>query len=143
MIAPGNPADVRRLALVLVRTLARATDLLRPHVAILAPAVFASVRDPVIPVKLAGEAAFVGLFSVADEDSRIFDKYMEGPGAELPAGPKRSMGDYFKRVAMRLGAQVRERRAADGGVLGLEEADDEREVWSVGRVDVGGMDSGM
>ena len=140
VIAPGNPSDVRRLSLVVLRTLARATDLLRPHIALLAPPVFASVRDPVIPVKLAAEAAFVALFDVADEEGRVFDKYMAGPGAELPAGTKRSMGDYFKRVALRLGAQVRERRAADGGVLGLEEVEDEREIWSVGRVDVGGLE---
>src|SRR5690606_14510419 len=141
VIAPGNPSDVRRLSLVLLRTLARATALLRPHIPLLAPPVFASVRDPVIPVKLAAEAAFVGLFSVADEEGKVFDKYMAGAGAELPAGTKRSMGDYFKRVALRLGAQVRERRAADGGgSLGLEEAEDEREIWSVGRVDVGGFD---
>lgn len=83
----------------------------------------------------------MALFSVADEEGRVFDRYMAGPGAELPAGTKRSMGDYFKRVALRLGAQVRERREADGaGSLGLEEAEDEREIWSVGRVDVGGFD---
>lgn len=83
----------------------------------------------------------MALFSVADEEGKVFDRYMAGPGAELPAGTKRSMGDYFKRVALRLGAQVRERRAADGaGSLGLEEAEDEREIWSVGRVDVGGFE---
>lgn len=141
VVAPGNPSDVRRLCLVLLRTLSRRTDLARPHVALLAPPVFASVRDPVIPVKLAAEAAFVALFNVADEEGKVFDRYMAGPGAELPAGTKRSMGDYFKRVALRLGAQVRERREADGGgSLGLEEAEDEREIWSVGRVDVGGFE---
>lgn len=117
-------------------------DLVRPHVPRLAPPVFASVRDPVIPVKLAAEATFVELFSVAEEESRIFDKYMAGPGAELPPNTKRSMGDYFKRVALRLGSQSRERREAEGGQGGLglsnDEADDEREIWSVGKVEVTG-----
>lgn len=63
-----------------------------------------------IPVKLSAEAAFVELFSVVDDGSKIFDKYLAGPGADLPPNTKRSMGDYFKRVAMRLGAQARERR---------------------------------
>lgn len=66
---------------------------------------------------------------------------MAGPGADLPAGPKRSMQDYFKRVAMRLGSQARERREAEGGQGGLglsnDELDDEKEVWSVGKVDLG------
>ncbi|CAM1500851.1 Fc.00g100130.m01.CDS01 [Cosmosporella sp. VM-42] len=143
VIQPGNPTDSRRLALVVVRTLSRADlDMVRPHLPLLAQPVFASVRDPVIPVKLAAEATFVELFSVADEESRIFDKYMAGPGGELPANTKRSMGDYFKRVAMRLGNQARERREAEGGQGGLglsqDEKDDETEIWSVGKVDIGG-----
>ena len=116
-------------------------DLVRPHVPILAQPIFSSVRDPVIPVKLSAEAAFVELFSVADEESRVFDKFMAGPGADLPPNIKRSMSDYFKRVAMRLGTQARERREAEGGQGGLglsnDEQEDEKEIWSVGKVDVG------
>ncbi|TPX16558.1 uncharacterized protein E0L32_003852 [Thyridium curvatum] len=143
IIPPGGPTDSRRLALVLVRTISRVnSDMTRPHIAILAPAIFASVRDVVIPVKLSAEAAFVSLFAVADEESKVFDKFMSGPGAELPPNVKRSMGDYFKRVALRLGAQVRERREAEGGAGGLglagDEVEDEKEIWSVGKMDVGG-----
>lgn len=142
-IEPGSPADSRRLALVVVRTLTRVDmEMVRPHLSLLAQPIFASVRDPIIPVKLAAEAAFVELFSVADEESRVFDKFMSGSGAELPPNTKRSMGDYFKRVATRLGSQARERREAEGGQGGLglsnDEVEDEREIWSVGRVDVGG-----
>ncbi|KAF5970609.1 translational activator GCN1 [Fusarium coicis] len=142
VIQPGNATDSRRLALVVVRTVSRNDmEMVRPHIALLAQPIFASVRDPVIPVKLAAEAAFVELFNVADEESRIFDKFMAGPGADLPANTKRSMGDYFKRVAMRLGSQARERREAEGGQGGLglsnDEAEDEKEIWSVGKVDVG------
>ncbi|RBR09427.1 uncharacterized protein FIESC28_09877 [Fusarium coffeatum] len=142
VIQPGNATDSRRLALVVVRTVSRKDmEMVRPHVALLAQPIFASVRDPVIPVKLAAEAAFVELFNVADEESRIFDKFMAGPGADLAPNTKRSMGDYFKRVAMRLGSQARERREAEGGQGGLglsnDEAEDEKEIWSVGKVDVG------
>jgi hypothetical protein len=95
----------------------------------------------VIPVKLSAEAAFVEIFNVADEEGRVFDKFMAGPGADLPPNTKRSMGDYFKRVALRLGSQARERREAEGGQGGLglsnDEQEDEREIWSVGKVDVG------
>ncbi|OAA72762.1 Armadillo-like helical [Akanthomyces lecanii RCEF 1005] len=138
IIQPGSPADSRRLALVIIRTVSRTNmELVRPHVPLLAPPVFSSVRDLVIPVKLAAEAAFVELFSVVEEESRIFDKYMAGPGADLPANAKRSMSDYFKRVATRLGSQARERREAEGGQGGLglsnDEQDDEREIWSVGQ----------
>lgn len=142
VIEPGNPTDSRRLALVVVRTVNRNDmDLIRPHVPTLAPPIFGSVRDAVIPVKLSAEAAFVELFSVADEESKVFDKFMAGPGADLPPNTKRSMGDYFKRVALRLGSQARERRDAEGGQGGLglsnDEQEDEREIWSVGKVPVG------
>ena len=143
IIEPGNPVDSRRLALVISRTLSRTNmEMVRPHVPLLAPPIFASVRDLVIPVKLAAEADFVELFSVADEESRIFDKFMAGPGADLPPNTKRSMTDYFKRVAMRLGTQARERREAEGGQGGLglsnDEQEDEKEIWSVGKVEVAG-----
>ncbi|KAH6613600.1 armadillo-type protein [Chaetomium sp. MPI-SDFR-AT-0129] len=144
LIPPGAPLDSRRLALVVTRTIARVhPEMVRPHLSILAPPVFASVRDPVIPVKLASEAAFVQLFSVADEEGKVFEKWMgTGGGAEaLPPQVKRSMQDYFKRVTLRLGAQVRERREAEGGAGGLglsnDEAEDEKEIMAVGKVDVG------
>ncbi|KAM3486857.1 hypothetical protein MY3957_009690 [Beauveria namnaoensis] len=138
IIQPGSPSDSRRLALVIIRTVSRTNmEVVRPHVPLLATPIFSSVRDPVIPVKLAAEAAFVELFSVVEEESRIFDKYMAGPGADLPANTKRSMSDYFKRVATRLGSQARERREAEGGQGGLglsnDEQEDEREIWSVGQ----------
>lgn len=114
-------------------------DLVKPHLTLLAPPVFASVRDPVIPVKLAAEAAFMALFCVVDEESVVFDKYIEDAG--LAPGPKRSMSDYFKRIALRLGNQARERREAEGGQGGLglsnDEVDDEKEIRSIGRVDLG------
>ncbi|KAJ5888776.1 hypothetical protein N7495_008817 [Penicillium taxi] len=133
VIPLGNPVDVRRLTLVVIRTISRLhPEMTRAHLALLAPPIFASVRDVVIPVKLAAEAAFLSIFSVVDCDSEVFDKYMAGPGASLPPLPKRSMGDYFKRVAMRLANQARERRTAEGGEGGLglsnDEIEDEKET---------------
>jgi hypothetical protein len=142
VIPPGNAVDTRRLSLVVIRTVARGNnDLIRPHLALLAPPIFAGVRDTVIPVKLSAEAAFLAIFSVVDEESGVFDKYMAASGESLGPGPKRAMQDYFKRVAVRLGNQARERREAEGGQGGLglssDEKEDEREVWSVGKVDLG------
>ncbi|KAK3332721.1 armadillo-type protein [Cercophora scortea] len=142
IIPPGQPTDSRRLALTLVRTMSRThPDMVRPHLGLLAPPVFASVRDMVIPVKLAAEAAFVQLFAVADEESKVFDKWIAA--TEMPPNTKRSMQDYFKRVALRLGAQVRERREAEGGSGGLglsnDEVEDEKEIMAVGKVDMGGV----
>ncbi len=141
-IQSGGDIDTRRLALVVVRTVSRHhSNAVKPFLSLLIPPVFSSVRDPVIPIKLAAEAAFLQLLDVVDEESAAFDKYMAGPGKALPIGQQRAMGDYLKRVALRLGGQARERRDAEGGSGGLglssDEAEDEREVWSVGRVEVG------
>lgn len=141
-ITPGNPVDTRRLSLVVIRTVSRTNyDLVSPHLPVLAPPIFASVRDPVIFVKLAAEAAFLTLFSVVESESKVFDKYMADAGAAMNPTTKRSMLDYFKRVALRLGAQAQERKEAEGGQGGLglsnDEQEDEREVWSVGKVDLG------
>ena len=142
VMQPGRAIDTRRLAVVVIRTIARRdNDMIRPHLALLVPPVFASVRDTVIPIKLAAEAAFLEIFDVVEEESVLFDKYMAGPGAELPPGLKRAMSDYFKRIAIRLAGQARERREAEGGggSLGLsnDEREDEREIWSVGKVELG------
>jgi hypothetical protein len=114
-------------------------ELVRPHLPLLAPPVFASVRDTIIPIKLAAEAAFMALFNVVEDESRVFDKYIAGQ--DLPPTQKRSMQDYFKRVALRLGNTARERKEAEGGQGGLglsnDEAEDEREIWSIGKVDLG------
>lgn len=96
-----------------------------------------------IPVKLAAEAALLALFQVVDKEGQVFELYMadNDGGGKLAAGPKRSMTDWFKRVGLRLGALARERREAEGGEGGLglagDERKDEREVWSVGKVDLG------
>jgi len=141
-IQPGGPVDSRRLALVAIRTVSRSQhELIGPHLQTLGPPIFASVRDPVIPVKLAAEAAFLAIFSVVEAESEVFDQYMADAGSGMNPTTKRSMQDYFKRVAMRLGTQARERKEAEGGQGGLglsnDEREDEREIWSVGKVDLG------
>jgi hypothetical protein len=141
-ITPGNPVDGRRLSLVVVRTMSRRHQkLVRPQLPLLTPPIFASLRDMVIPVKLAAEAAFLAMFDVVESESTVFDKYMATAGAELPAAQKRSMQDYFKRVALRLAGQARERAEAEGGQGGLglskDEREDEAEIWSVGKVELG------
>lgn len=83
----------------------------------------------------------MALFNVVDDESKVFDKYITAQ--DMAANAKRSMQDYFKRVALRLGNQARERREAEGGQGGLglsnDEVDDEREIWSIGKVDLGDM----
>ena len=46
---------------------------MRPHLQLLAPAVFSVVRDTVIPVKLAAEQAFLALFQVVNGGDTLFE----------------------------------------------------------------------
>jgi hypothetical protein len=86
-IPPGNPPALRRLALVVVRTVARAQStepqqLVRAHLPLLAPPIFEGVRDAAIPVKLAAEAAFLAAFEVVEEEGAVFEKYIVGQGGQ-------------------------------------------------------------
>lgn len=145
-IKPGNDIDTRRLCLVVVRTLARHHNAyMRPFIPALLLPVYQSLRDPVIPIKLAAEACFIQLFDVVESESTVFDEFMNSPAAKehLPPPMIRAISEYMKRVGMKLGAQKREQREAEGGLkgaLGLssDEVEDEKEVWSVGRVEVEG-----
>lgn len=108
------------------------------HLQLLAPPIFSGVRDIVIPVKLAAEAAFLEIFSVVEAENTVFDNYITSAGPELSPQTKKGMQDYFKRVATRLGAQARERKEAEGGQGGLglsnDEREDEKEIWGVGKM---------
>lgn len=131
VIQPDNATDTRRLALVVIRVVSRNhPELNRPHLGVLVPPIFASVRDTVTPVKVAAEAAFLAVFSVDEHDHMVFDRYMAGAGAELPGTVKRNMQDYFKRISSRLGSK-------DPSGVSTDEVEDELEVWSVGKVDLG------
>lgn len=107
----------------------------------LALPVYKGVKATVIPVKLASEAAFLAIFSVVDNEREVFDKYIAEFGSSMDTNEKRGMQMYFERVTVKLGAQARERKAAEGGQGGLglsdDEREDEREIWSVGKVDFG------
>lgn len=138
-IQPGGPVDSRRLALVVIRTISRKKyDLVKRHIHVLAPPIFTSARDLIVPIKLAAEAAFMAIFSAVEHERAVFDKYIADAGPELGPTLKRNMIDYFNRVTVRVAAQARERSEVEGGLgLSEDERDDEREIWSVGKVDLG------
>jgi len=70
----SNSTDTRRLSLVVIRTICRVNyDLIAPHLGLLAPAIFTSVRDMVIPVKLAAEQAFIAIFQTTTLGDKNFD----------------------------------------------------------------------
>lgn len=144
----SNSLDTRRLSLTVIRTAARQKDsIFKPHLDVIVPSVFACVRDTIIPIKLAAEKAYLGLFNlVEDSKLEIFNKWFDeansnGTTIDTVIGTKlqlRSIGDYTKRVAVRLAGVERERIAAGGDeeTLFSDRFEDEREIWAVGGVDL-------
>ncbi|GEQ70755.1 hypothetical protein JCM33374_g4434 [Metschnikowia sp. JCM 33374] len=135
--------DTRRLALVAIRTVARIKfdAFIQTNFNVVAPAVFACLRDAVIPIRLAAEKAYLAVFQlIEDVDQKIFTSWFEEAskgtistvfGAVIQP---RSIGDYTKRVASRL-ASVERERLEDGGddeTMFSDRYEDENEVWAVG-----------
>jgi len=143
-IKQGNDIDTRRLSLVVIRTLSRHHNVhMRPYIPTLLLPVYQSLRDPVIPIKLAAEACFIQLFDVVESESAVFDEVLSSDNMkkEIPPQMLRAISEYMKRVGLKLGGQKREQKEAEGGIkgnlgLGSDEVEDEREVWSVGRVEI-------
>ncbi|KAH3663930.1 hypothetical protein WICMUC_005869 [Wickerhamomyces mucosus] len=142
----SSSLDTRRLSLVVIRTVARQNpNLFKPHYDILVPSVFASVRDVIIPIKLAAEKAYLSVFNlVEDENQDTFTEWvdrLEGSSIDTIIGTTiqlRSIRDYTKRVALRLANVERERIEAGGDAETLysDRIEDENEIWAVGGVDL-------
>lgn len=133
--------DTRRLALVVIRTVARIKhEFVRKNIDVIAPNVFACVRDILIPIKLAAEKAFLAIFQlVHDETGAEFQAWLAHATEDGTAAQSlRSITDYFKRVATRLANVERERIAAGGDAEAMfsDQFEDEQEIWAVGGVDL-------
>ncbi|CCH46758.1 putative translational activator [Wickerhamomyces ciferrii] len=144
----SNSLDTRRLSLTVVRTVSRQKgSIFKAQLDVIAPSVFACVRDVIIPIKLAAEKAYLALFNlVEDENMEGFNKWFQetsekGTTVNTVIGTTvqmRSIGDYTKRVAVRLVGVERERIAAGGDeeTLYSDRFEDEREIWAIGGVDL-------
>lgn len=141
---PSKSPDTRRLALVVVRTVCRFLydDIILPYLDTIVPAVFVCIRDPIIPIKLAAEKAFLAVLKlVEDESMNIFNlwfsdkKTYEAGSTQIQP---RSISDYTRRVGGRLASVERERIAAGGDdeAVYSDRIEDETEVWAVGGVDM-------
>ncbi|CAN3359154.1 eIF-2-alpha kinase activator Gcn1p [Diutina catenulata] len=140
-LAPASSsATARRLALVVVRTVARLNHpVVARHLDVVVPSVFGCLRDRVIPIKLAAEKAYLAVFDLVNDASQAqfhawFDGKTEFKTVTGDAIVPRSIGDYTTRVAARLASAEREKIEAGGDAdqMFSDQFEDEKEVWSVG-----------
>ena len=144
----SNSPDTRRFSLVVARTLCRYQydNVILPNLNVIIPSVFSCVRDPVLPVKLAGEKAFLAVLRlVEDESNSIMTKWVESLNGEQTVNNAvgatlqlRSITEYVKRVGLRLGNVERERISAGGDkeTMFSDQYEDEMEIWAIGSVDL-------
>ena len=145
----SNSSDVRRLSLVVIRTAARfkINECIKPYLDTLGLSVFSCLRDPIIPIKLAAEKAYLAIFQLVEdvdmnEFTEWFNKISDGKTSlENIVGTTvqvRSIGDYTKRVGKRLANVERERIAAGGDAEAMysDRFEDENEIWAVGGVEM-------
>jgi hypothetical protein len=135
----SSSPDTRRLSLVVVRTFARKQheQLTTEVLDVLVPSIFSSIRDPIIPIKLAAEKAYLEVFSMVERGNEVFESWFKGENLTTVTGATivaRSIGDYTKRVATRLASVERERIEAGGDeeTLFSDRIEDENEIWQVG-----------
>lgn len=148
MLKPNsNSLDSRRLALVVVRTLARFKfeEAIHSNYDILGPSVFSCLRDPIIPIKLAAEKAYLAMFHLVEEEGmETFNSWfskLEGSTVSNSIGDTlqlRSIGDYTKRVGKRLASVEREKISAGGDAEAMfsDRFEDENEIWAVGGIEL-------
>lgn len=144
----SKSVDTRRLSLVVLRTICRYQydSAVKPYLDITIPSVFACIRDPLIPIKLAAEKCMLAeLKMIEDEDNTIFKEWFAskaGVKTVTSANGKviqmRSITEYIKRVGTRLANVERERLSAGGDKEAMlsDQFEDEREIWAVGGVDL-------
>lgn len=134
-VAPKSSSpDTRRLSLVVLRTVARHKGITDLDTVV--PSIFACVRDPIIPIKLAAEKAYLEVFDMVNGSAK-FDGWFKNENLTTVTGTTiaaRSIGDYTKRVATRLAGVERERIEAGGDeeTLFSDRIEDENEIWQVG-----------
>lgn len=141
VLAPASSSpDTKRLALIVIRSVAnKHKDAISAELLdLVVPSVFASVRDPIIPIKLAAEKAYLEIFQIVDQNLTVFDAWFDGKTEIVTVTGTlivpRSISDYTKRVAVRLANVERERieQGGDAETLFSDRIEDEKEIWSVG-----------
>lgn len=144
----SSSSDTRRLSLVVARTISRYQydTTVKPYLSYLIPSVFACVRDPIIPVKLAAEKAILAILHLVEDDpSAALNGWVESLGGSQTVKTVsgtvlqlRSITEYVKRVGTRLANVERERISAGGDkeTMFSDQYEDETEIWAIGGVDL-------
>ncbi|KAF9957711.1 translational activator of GCN4, partial [Mortierella alpina] len=128
--------ESKRLILVSLRAVARqAPWLVEPHLAHVVPLMMASVRERVIPIKLAAERALLFALQLQKDDS-VYQAYL----GSIDTNASKTLTDYHRRILSKLAVNERTRLEQLHGQEDAEAIEEDSEVNSVGGLSLGSKD---
>ncbi|KAF9937443.1 translational activator of GCN4 [Mortierella alpina] len=128
--------ESKRLILVSIRAVARqAPWLVEPHLAHVVPLMMASVRERVIPIKLAAERALLFALQLQKDDS-VYQTYL----GTIDTTASKTLTDYHRRILSKLAVNERTRLEQLHGQEDAEAVEEDSEVNSVGGLNLGSKD---
>ncbi|KAH7056386.1 armadillo-type protein [Linnemannia elongata] len=128
--------ESKRLILVCLRAVARQTPwLMEPHLGHVVPLMMTSVRERVIPIKLAAERALLFSLQLQKDDS-VYQTYL----GTIDAAASRALVDYHRRILSKLAINERARLEQLHGQEDADAIEEDSEVNSVGGLNLGTKD---
>ncbi|KAF9109015.1 translational activator of GCN4 [Mortierella sp. AM989] len=128
--------ESKRLILVCLRAVARqAPWLVEPHLSQVVPVMMTSVRERVIPIKLAAERALLFSLQLQKDDS-VYQTYL----GTIDTTTSKALTDYHRRILSKLALNERARLEQLHGQEDTEAIEEDAEVYSVGGLNVGTAD---
>ncbi|KAF9134046.1 translational activator of GCN4 [Mortierella sp. 14UC] len=128
--------ESKRLILVCLRAVARQSPwLMEPHLSHVVPLMMTSVRERVIPIKLAAERALLFSLQLQKDDS-VYQTYL----GTIDTAASRALVDYHRRILSKLAINERSRLEQLHGQEDEDAIEEDSEVNSVGGLNVGSKD---
>ncbi|KAI9236262.1 MAG: armadillo-type protein [Podila humilis] len=128
--------ESKRLILVCLRAVSRqAPWLVEPHLGTLVPLMMTSVRERVIPIKLAAERALLFALQLQKDDT-VYQTYL----GTIDTAASKALIDYHRRILSKLAINERTRIENLHGQEDADAVEEDAEVYAVGGIVFGAKD---
>ncbi|KAI8595609.1 hypothetical protein EDD21DRAFT_33932 [Dissophora ornata] len=128
--------ESKRLILVCIRAVARQSPwLVKPHLSQIVPLMMNSVRERVIPIKLAAERALLFALQLQKDDS-VYQTYL----GTIDTAASKALTDYHRRILSKLALNERLRLEQLHGQEDADAVEEDAEVYAVGGLNLGTND---
>ncbi|KAG0338181.1 translational activator of GCN4 [Podila horticola] len=128
--------ESKRLILVCLRAVSRqAPWLVEPHLGTLVPLMMTSVRERVIPIKLAAERALLFALQLQKDDG-VYQTYL----STIDTTASKALIDYHRRILSKLAINERARIENLHGQEDADAVEEDAEVYAVGGIVFGAKD---